>query len=69
MTNLDLNVENLPNKKISDNQAGHDDSAMSIYNEKELKYLDKYLPTVKNAFDVSKLLIDLNRRMSCIRSY
>ncbi len=58
MTTIDLNVENFPNEKITDNQAGHDDDALSVYNEKELKYLDKYLPTVKNAFDVSKLWSD-----------
>lgn len=28
------------------------ESDYSVYNEKELEYLDKYLPIVKNAFDV-----------------
>lgn len=28
------------------------DDAKSVYNETELEYLDKYLPMVKNAFDV-----------------
>lgn len=27
-------------------------SDYSVYNEKELEYLDKYLPMVQNAFDV-----------------
>ena len=28
------------------------DSDSSVYNEKELEYLDKYSPLVNNAFDV-----------------
>ena len=58
MTTLDLAVENFPIKKSSENQIDTTDDTMSVYNEKELKYLDKYLPTVKNAFDVSKLWSD-----------
>jgi hypothetical protein len=32
-------------------EKSHNDS-VSVYNEKELHYLDKYLPMVQNAFDV-----------------
>jgi hypothetical protein len=31
--------------------------SLSVYNEQELNYLDKYLPIVQNAFDVFIYLI------------
>ena len=33
-----------------------DESMLSVYNEKELEYLDKYNPLVNNAFDVNFLI-------------
>jgi hypothetical protein len=30
--------------------------SLEVYNEKELKYLDYYLPHVQNAFDVNLIL-------------
>jgi hypothetical protein len=31
-----------------------DEDSLSVYNEKELEYLDKFLPIVDSAFDVIK---------------
>ena len=39
------------------------DGSVSVYNEKEIEYLDKYLPIVKNAFDEPELydiIVDCN---------
>jgi hypothetical protein len=41
--------------------------SLEIYNEKELLYLDKYLPLVKNSVDVKFLLII--RKMNCMKSF
>ena len=49
------NYQNLANLDISDD--------VSVYNEKEIEYLDRYLPMVKNAFDEAELydiIIDCN---------
>lgn len=35
------------------------ESNLSVYNEQELEYLDKYSPLVNNAFDVINLLFNL----------
>lgn len=49
-------AENNWDKYSSDNDKKDNDkeSSSSVYNEKELEYLDKYIPLVKNAMDVSK---------------
>jgi hypothetical protein len=40
---------------------------LSVYNEKELELLDKFLPLVQNAFDVFNILISLTyRKMNCM---
>jgi hypothetical protein len=36
------------------------EESLSVYNERELEYLDKYLPKVQNAFDV--IIFNLGRR-------
>lgn len=50
MTTLDLTTDKLSRKEDAENDI--DEENLSVYNEKELEYLDKYLPMVKNAFDV-----------------
>lgn len=54
MTSKKNSIDNLnpSNKEDTLNK-----SATSVYNEKELKYLDKYLPLVHNAFDVKLFFI------------
>ena len=41
-----------PNEKERDDPLNLSNS-LSVYNERELRYLDKFLPLVHNAFDVS----------------
>jgi hypothetical protein len=48
MTSIKTNAS----EKTSPGQTSLDES-LEVYNEKELHYLDKYLPLVRNAFDVS----------------
>lgn len=47
-----------PNKEVSTH------SSVSEYNEKEIQYLDKYLPEVENAFDVMIILIFRNQNFT-----
>lgn len=42
------------------------ESSSSVYNEKELEYLDKYTPLVKNAMDVSIILNNIRIMNSMI---
>ncbi len=41
------NYQKMAHLDISDN--------VSVYNEKEIEYLDRYLPIIKNAFDETEL--------------
>jgi hypothetical protein len=50
MTSLDLAIDKVSRRE--DAETDIDEENLSVYNEKELGYLDKYLPMVKNAFDV-----------------
>ena len=47
------------NTKLN-NESNELNDSLSVYNEQEIQYLDKYLPLVKNAFDV--YLFYLGRR-------
>ena len=57
MTSLDLAIDKVSRRE--DAETDLDEENLSVYNEKELEYLDKYLPMVKNAFDVIQKIIML----------
>ncbi len=58
MTSIDLDVKNFSKKEGSGNKTHEiDEDTLSVYDEKELSYLDKYLTIVKNAFDVNKIAL------------
>lgn len=70
MNSIDLNRDNFSKREGSNNHNDeNDEETLSVYNDKELYYLDKYLLLVKNAFDVRKIiLLYFYRRTSCIKS-
>lgn len=48
-------MTSIDKRDLTKSLAMEDDDSLSVYNEKELEYLDKYLPMVKNAFDEDEL--------------
>ncbi len=42
------------------------DESLEVYNEKELRYLDKYLPSVRNAFDVKITIFYFTKNSNCL---
>jgi hypothetical protein len=49
MTSNKTNVSENPSERPG---RPAEDESFEVYNEKELRYLDKYLPLVRSAFDV-----------------